>query len=418
MTTTLNETLALPCGQVLPNRVAKSAMSERLGTATGAPSLGHLRLYQRWAEGGAGLLVTGNVMIDAGALGEQGNVVVQDDSDLAGLARWAAVAHAGGAKIWAQLNHPGRQSPRNLSREPVAPSAVKLEGMFGAFAPPRALSAAEIEALVRRFAAAARVFADAGFDGVQLHAAHGYLISQFLSPRVNLRDDDWGGDDTRRRRFLLEILRAVRAAVPASFAVGVKLNSADFQRGGFDEAASMAVIDALAGEGVDLVEISGGTYEASVMFGTKPPGRRARRRSRRRRRPRAAVLRRARHRPARAPRRRGGGLPPRPRRRATRSAGRRPRGVVSAPARPHGAGQRARRRHLALACVARLFARPRALRADHGRGRRRRRGRRGRRARRAGQLARQVRAGGDSAPVAARPLHAVDARSAPHGVRS
>jgi 2,4-dienoyl-CoA reductase-like NADH-dependent reductase (Old Yellow Enzyme family) len=138
--------------------------------------------------------------------------------------------------------------------------------MAGLFARPRALDAREIEQIIQRFGRTAAVAKAAGFSGVQIHAAHGYLISQFLSPLTNRREDAWGGDADRRRRFLLEVVRAVRAAVGKHMPVGVKLNSADFQRGGFDHAESMAVIEALEAEEVELLEISGGTYESAAMF--------------------------------------------------------------------------------------------------------------------------------------------------------
>lgn len=169
--------------------------------------------------------------------------------------------------MWPQLNHPGRQIPRFLAREPVAPSAVAMTIPGKAFAPPRALRAEEIPGLIERFARAAETMKRAGFTGVEVHGAHGYLVSQFLSPLTNLRDDDWGGDPARRRRFLVEIVRAIRAAVGPSFPIGVKLNSADFQRGGFSEEESMEVVEVLEAEGVDLLEISGGTYERPATIG-------------------------------------------------------------------------------------------------------------------------------------------------------
>ena len=137
--------------------------------------------------------------------------------------------------------------------------------MGGAFATPRALTEPEIRDIIQSFATTAALAEKAGFDGVEIHGAHGYLISQFLSPRTNLRTDGWGGDAERRRRFLLEVIAAVRAAVSPTFAVGLKLNSADFQRGGFTEDESMDVVRAL--EGIDLLEISGGTYEVAAAFG-------------------------------------------------------------------------------------------------------------------------------------------------------
>ncbi len=260
--------LRLPCGAALPNRIAKAAMSEQLGDERHAPTPALERLYARWARGGAGLLITGNVMVDRRALGEPGNVAVEDERDFEGLAAWARSARP--VPIWMQINHPGRQAGRIRGTHPVAPSVVPLEGVGPAFAPPRALSEPEIREIIRRFATTASVAARAGFSGVQIHAAHGYLISQFLSPRSNLRTDGWGGSPERRRRFLLEILRAVRAAVGSNFAVGLKLNSADFQRGGFTAEESVDTVRALNEESVDLLEISGGTYERPAMWSLFP----------------------------------------------------------------------------------------------------------------------------------------------------
>jgi 2,4-dienoyl-CoA reductase-like NADH-dependent reductase (Old Yellow Enzyme family) len=262
----LGSPLVLRSGQVLKNRIAKSAMSERLAVPGGQPGSAHVELYRRWAAGGAGLLVTGNVMVDRRAIAERGNVVLEHPAALAPFRTWAKAASESGSAAWMQINHPGRQVPRLLARRPVAPSAVALTGTGGLFARPLALEATQIEELVERFAQTAALAKAAGFSGVQIHAAHGYLISQFLSPLTNLRSDAWGGDPDRRRRFLLAIVRAVRAAVGDRFSLGVKLNSADFQRGGFDREESMRVIEALDAEGIDLLEISGGTYESAVMF--------------------------------------------------------------------------------------------------------------------------------------------------------
>ena len=266
---TLSSPLSLPSGLVLPNRLVKAATSERLAEPDGAPSEGLIRLYERWGAGGAGMLLTGNVIVDRGALEARGNVVVTDERHLAGLSAWARRAQAGGAKLVMQLSHAGRQSPRRVSRDPVAPSAVPMKGMLGVMARPRALEDAEIVAIVEAFARSAAVARAAGFAGVQLHAAHGYLISQFLSPHTNRRTDRWGGRLEHRMRFLLEVVRAVRGAVGAGFSVQVKLNSADFQRGGFDEGESMAVVEALEAEGIDLLEVSGGNYESTAMFGRR-----------------------------------------------------------------------------------------------------------------------------------------------------
>ena len=273
--TDLYDPLTLPCGQVLPNRIMKASMSEALAESGHAPGARLEQLYRTWSHGGYGLLITGNVMVDGSQLGEPGNVVIEDERDLDGLTRWAKSAHDGGVPIWVQLNHPGRQSnPLAIGHTPVAPSAVPLN-LPGA-ATPRELTAAEIEDIIDRFATAAAVCETAGFDGVQIHGAHGYLVTQFLSPLSNLRTDEWGGDPVRRMRFLLEIVRRIRARVSPGFAVGVKLNSADFQRGGFSEEESRDVVAALAGEGIDLLEISGGNYESPAMAGSEAASTRAR----------------------------------------------------------------------------------------------------------------------------------------------
>ncbi|MBK9034477.1 MAG: NADH:flavin oxidoreductase/NADH oxidase family protein [Myxococcales bacterium] len=267
--TILAAPLTLPSGATLPNRLAKSAMSEVLGDPeTGAPTAQLDRLYERWGQGGTGLLITGHVIVDPDGRGEPGNVVVSDRRHLAGLKRWATAAQAHGARLWMQLNHAGRQAPRRVVKQPVAPSAISLRGFAGAFARPRALTEDEIVAIIGRFATAAAVAQEAGFAGVQIHGAHGYLVSQFLSARTNQRDDAWGGDAVRRRRFLLEIVGAIRAAVGPTFPIGVKLNSADFQRGGFTIEEAMDVARALEAAGVDLLEVSGGNYESPAMAGS------------------------------------------------------------------------------------------------------------------------------------------------------
>lgn len=241
-------------------------MSESLADRTGRVSPALIRLYERWAAGGVGLCVTGNVMIDRRALGEHGNVVLEDERDLPQLRAWANAASARGMQLWMQLNHPGKQAPRGLNTETVAPSAIGFDKELARFFTiPRALTSVEVEALIARFARSAGLAKRAGFSGVQIHAAHGYLVSQFLSPRHNQRDDAWGGSAEKRRRFALEIYRAIRAEVGIEFPVGIKLNSADFQKGGCSEEESLALVASLAELGVDLIEISGGTYEAPVM---------------------------------------------------------------------------------------------------------------------------------------------------------
>lgn len=266
----LSQPFALRDGIVIPNRLAKGALSESLARRDHTPGTRLKNLYRRWADNGLGLVITGNVMIDRRAIGEPGNVVVEDDRAFDDVVEWAQIIKAGGATALAQINHPGRQAPRTLTPQPVAPSAVALSGTAGMFAEPRELTHDEILDIIRRFATTAGILVRAGFDGVQIHGAHGYLVSQFLSPLANLRTDEWGGTPEKRRRFVLEIARAIRAAIGPEAILAIKLNSADFQRGGFSEDESLEVVKALAAEGIDLLEISGGTYSSAAMLGVDP----------------------------------------------------------------------------------------------------------------------------------------------------
>ncbi|WP_456274960.1 NADH:flavin oxidoreductase/NADH oxidase family protein [Bacillus sp. AK031] len=243
-------------------------MSEALGTKDNDSSPALVTLYNTWADGGTGLVVTGNVMVDRNALGESGNVVIEDERDLEMLSQWAKAGTRNGTHLWMQLNHPGKQSPRTLSKKPVAPSALPLSGNLKKFFnEPRALTVKEIQELINRFGNAAKIAQKACFTGVQIHGAHGYLISQFLSPYHNRRSDKWGGSLENRMRFLIEIYHEIRKQTSKEFPIGVKLNSADFQRGGFTEDESLEVIRKLAEAGIDLIEISGGNYENPLMQG-------------------------------------------------------------------------------------------------------------------------------------------------------
>lgn len=266
----LFQPLILPNGSRIPNRIAKAAMEENMADADHAPSADLLRLYQAWAEGGAGLIITGNVMVDARAMTGAGGVVLEDDRHLDRFEAWARTGRAQGAALWMQINHPGRQMPAALGQTTLAPSAVALDlgRQSGLFAMPREMDEADILDVQRRFVATARLAERAGFSGVEIHAAHGYLLSQFLSPLSNRRQDRWGGNLPNRARLLLDIVRGVRASVAPGFAVAVKLNSADFQRGGFSPEDARAVVALLAPLGVDLVELSGGSYEAPAMLGS------------------------------------------------------------------------------------------------------------------------------------------------------
>lgn len=267
--------LTLPNGTVLPNRFAKAAMEENLADAAHAPSDELIRLYRTWAEGGVGLMITGNVMIDRRAMTGPGGVVLESAQHLARFRRWAASARGHGAQVWMQINHPGRQMPAALGQDTLAPSAVPMDmGNFSKqFSAPRALSEREIDEVTERFVNAAVLAEQAGFDGVQVHAAHGYLLSQFLSPITNKRTDRWGGPLENRARLLVDIVTAIRARVGPAFSLSVKLNSADFQRGGFSPEDAGQVVSLLNPLGVDLIEISGGSYEAPAMHGQARDGR-------------------------------------------------------------------------------------------------------------------------------------------------
>ncbi|MEI8193384.1 MAG: NADH:flavin oxidoreductase/NADH oxidase family protein [Flavobacteriia bacterium] len=265
----ITDALTLPCGAVIKNRIGKSAMSENMGSQGFLSNHSFQTLYQRWADGGTGLLITGNVMVDQRALGEAHNVVIEKGINGPCLKLWAEAGKRNDTHVWVQLNHPGKQSPKFLSTLPVAPSAIPLKKPLNrVFNTPRALSETEIVDIIARFAFAAKVCKENGFTGVQIHGAHGYLVSQFLSPTHNQRTDKWGGSIENRMRFVSEIYEAIREAVGPQFPVSIKLNSADFQKGGFSKADSMAVVKHLSGLGMDLIEISGGTYETPVMTGT------------------------------------------------------------------------------------------------------------------------------------------------------
>lgn len=262
--------LTLPNGAILPNRLCKAAMEENLSVEGQLPGEKLFTLYRRWAEGGVGLQISGNVMIVPDAMTGPGGVVLQDDSHLSSFKTWAEAGKAAGAHFWMQINHPGRQLYAAMGEEAVGPStiAVNIPGFDKLLAKPRALTATEIEALIKRFARTAQLAEQAGFTGVQIHAAHGYLISQFLSPLVNNRKDQWGGSLENRARFLLETLKAVKASVSSDFCLSVKLNSADFQKGGFELSDAKWVAIELEKIGLDLLEMSGGSYESPAMTGT------------------------------------------------------------------------------------------------------------------------------------------------------
>ena len=264
--------MILPNGSILSNRIAKSAMSENLSNKHHEPTPVLIDVYKKWAKSGAGLLITGNIMIDSKAIGEPRNVVVENRKNFELLKEWAKSVKDTNTHLWAQINHPGRQAMEQINSDLKAPSTVPLKssGRKGATKKtPTALNESEILAIIEAFGNTAIILKDAGFSGVQIHGAHGYLVSQFLSPYSNVRTDIWGGSLENRTRFVIEVYRKVRARVGSGFPIGIKLNSADYQKGGFSEEESMEVVKILSNEGIDLIEISGGTYEAPAMMGKR-----------------------------------------------------------------------------------------------------------------------------------------------------
>jgi len=264
----LAQPLKLPNGVVLKNRIGKAPLTEGLADPMNRATERHVRLYRKWAEGGAAIVVTGNVQVDRRYLERPGNVVIDGNGGLDELRAYARAGTVNDTQLWMQISHPGRQTPRRVCEHPVAPSAVPLALPASAFAPPRGMTAEEVADVPRRFAHTASVAREAGFTGVQVHAAHGYLLSQFLTPLVNRREDRWGGDLAHRASLLLEVVRAVRAATAPGFCISVKLNSSDFQQGGFSNEECLQVVKWLGEASVDLIEISGGNYEKPAMMGS------------------------------------------------------------------------------------------------------------------------------------------------------
>ena len=295
--------LTLPCGAVIPNRFTKAPMEEMLSTfGGGKPNDDVYRLYKAWADGGWGLIITGNVAVDRRYIGMFFDMVVPDAGnekvDAEYLTEFIKYARAtkgfdvGDARADSsppdgrrplavvQLVHCGRQSMRGSFRFPwkqsVAPSAVPVQvsrdkpGMIDAimFGTPHALTFDEVQDVIQRFIRAAVFMEKAGFDGIELHAAHGYLLSSFLSPKTNLRDDEYGGDAERRFRIIREIIEGIREKVSPKFVVGIKLNSSDYIHGGQTEDDALQNVKWLAETNmVDFVEVSGGSYESPAMAG-------------------------------------------------------------------------------------------------------------------------------------------------------
>ncbi|MGU9950722.1 MAG: NADH:flavin oxidoreductase/NADH oxidase family protein [Gammaproteobacteria bacterium WSBS_2016_MAG_OTU1] len=260
----IDKELKLGCGAVLKNRIVKSAMSEALSDECNNPGDAHINLFALWGKSGAALLITGNTPIDRRHLEHAGNFVLDEQTDMEQVQKLATAAKQGGAKILAQLAHAGRQTPEAINPHPTSISDVRLN--LSGYGQPSPADEKEINNIIGKFSRSAALAKQAGFDGVEIHAAHGYLLSSSLSPKINTRDDEWGGSLENRARLTLSVVRAVRAETGNDFIVAVKLNSSDFQKGGFSHEDSIAIAKMLQNEGVDFVEISGGNFEVPVAY--------------------------------------------------------------------------------------------------------------------------------------------------------
>ena len=268
--TILKDKITLPCGAQIKNRICKAAMTERIAFANNYTNQRHLNLYKKWAEGDIGILLTGNVQVDKNHLEGPANVCIEEDTyaeQLPLLRKWAEEGTKDNTHLWMQISHAGRQTPGEINSSPKAPSSVQLKIPGRNYGVPSALSTEEINEIIKKFTFVAKIARETGFTGIQIHSAHGYLLSEFLSPDINLREDEWGGTVENRSRIHVEIINSIRREVGEDFPISVKMNSADFQKGGFSPDDSIQVAKIIEAAGVDNIEISGGTYEQPRLLG-------------------------------------------------------------------------------------------------------------------------------------------------------
>ena len=250
----LQQPLELPSGTTLKNRLAKSAMSDSLGNGAGDSTESQARLYERWAEGGVALSMVGEVQGDHRYPEKPGNLVLGTRSNNQALQSLASRGTVTGAHLWPQLGHAGALSHSPISH-PKGPSPLDLEGLKCS-----GLTIEEIHALPAMYAKAALHSKEVGFSGILIHAGHGFLLSQFLSPLFNHRTDGYGGSVEARFQIVLEVITAVRVAVGPEFPLGIRINSTDKLEGGLTEFDALEVIRLLDHTSIDLIDISGGTY--------------------------------------------------------------------------------------------------------------------------------------------------------------
>ena len=268
--TKISDPITLPCGQVIKNRVCKAAMTERIALGNNYANEKHVELYKMWGAGEIGILLTGNVQVHRSNLEGPANVAIEETTykdQLPMLKNWAEVATAEGSKLWMQIAHAGRQTPGEINMSPMSPSDVQLKIPGRKYGKPIPMTEEDIQDVINRFVFTAKIARESGFNGIQLHSAHGYLLSQFLSPDINQRTDAWGGSLENRARIHLEIIKKCREEVGTDFAISIKMNSADFQKGGFSPEDSIQVAKLFSDSGIDNIEISGGTYEQPRLLG-------------------------------------------------------------------------------------------------------------------------------------------------------
>ena len=268
----INESFTLPCGQVIKNRICKAAMTERIAKGNNLAHQGHANLYDRWADGNIGISLTGNVQVDRRNLEGPANVAIDKNNykeQFDALKAWSKAGTKNNTQLWMQISHAGRQTPGEINSSPMAPSDIGLKIPGKNFGTPTPMTEEDILDVIDRFVFTAKIARDTGFTGVQFHSAHGYLLSEFLSPDINNRTDAWGGSIENRTRIHLEIIKRCRQEVGEDFPISVKLNSADFQKGGFSPNESIKVAQMLENAGVDIIEISGGTYEQPKLIGVE-----------------------------------------------------------------------------------------------------------------------------------------------------
>lgn len=229
-------------------------MSDSLANGAGDPTETQIRLYERWADGGAAVSFIGEVQGDPRYPEKPGNLVLGAHTNQKMLRSLVSRATVDGAHLWPQLGHAGALSHAPIS-QPMGPSALDIEGLRCA-----GLSVDDIQELPQMYARTALLAKTAGFGGVHIHAGHGFLLSQFLSPLFNHRTDGYGGSIEARCRIVLEIITEVRRAVGPEFPIGIRINSSDNLEGGLTQVDALEAVRLLDRSSIDLIDISGGTY--------------------------------------------------------------------------------------------------------------------------------------------------------------